>query len=74
MPHFAGDHDPVLPEVTKVVLSDEQFAELKELLRPGYEMAKIMLDDWKRKAAEHEAFVAREAEKAPGESSEKPTH
>lgn len=40
MPTFQRDHQ-VSP-----ALSDEQFAELKELLRPGYELSKLMLADY----------------------------
>lgn len=46
MPTFQQDHQVSAP----AALSDEQFAELKELLRPGYELSKLMLADYMERA------------------------
>lgn len=60
MPHFAGQHD-----ARPAVLSDEQFAELKELLAPGHELATLMLADYK--AQRDAALVDHSGDKAEGE-------
>ena len=45
VPHFQNDL------VQSAALSDEQFAELKKLLHPGYELSSLMLADYKAKIA-----------------------
>lgn len=46
-------HDHVAPPgVTPVFLTEEQYQGLVELLTPGYELASLMLADYKAKAAE----------------------
>ena len=42
-------------------LSDEQFDELARLLTPGFELATLMLADWKRTYVEKVAPVAPDA-------------
>lgn len=44
MPHRLKDHAGGRPQLA--VVSDEQFAELKALLQPGYELSKRMLADY----------------------------
>lgn len=65
MPNFLNENDPK-PQVA--VLSDEQFAELKRLLEPGYEMATLMLADYK---AHREAAQRAEQDRAARELAEK---
>lgn len=42
-----GQHDN---EASPASLSDAQFAELKEFLRPGYELSKLILADYMERA------------------------
>lgn len=44
MPHFQRDRAGAGPQTP--AMSDEQFAELKALLQPGYELSKHMLADY----------------------------
>jgi hypothetical protein len=45
MAHRLGQHDA---SAAPAALSDEQFSELKALLQPGFELATLMLEDYKR--------------------------
>lgn len=45
MPHMLKDHAGGRPQLA--AMSDEQFAELKALLQPGFELSTLMLADYK---------------------------
>ena len=44
MVHRINDHEP---QTAPAALSDEQFAELKALLQPGFELSTLMLAEYK---------------------------
>ena len=46
MPTHINDH---LPDAPTGALSDDQFAELKALLQPGFELSTLMLAEYKAK-------------------------
>ncbi|SDD95230.1 hypothetical protein SAMN05216337_1017139 [Bradyrhizobium brasilense] len=60
MAHRVNQHE----SFATAVLSDQQFEELKELLRPGHELATIMLEDFKRQREERAAYEAQAKEAA----------
>ena len=65
MVHKVGQHEAA---AVTPALSDEQFAELKELLRPGHELATLMLEDYK---AQRESYGQKQHEERPS-GEEKP--